>query len=209
MPGRRGRAVEAIAVTAPATISAAGRLAVATFVMVLTLAACSGGGATNNESIPTKVHNPPHTFEHSPNDPRAMKKDMLASDYYRAVLDWCEMQGGNFTLTDEDGGDWDTPKCELGLNGGWLGIMVGIIGGVNVGPPTYWWGLRGWPGGAFATPSRPHGKGLVGSPNHFSSCKSLLNLSAARSGIELIADTPKSVHMLSILTRIRCKNDVS
>ena len=112
--------------TAPVTISA-GRLAVVTFVMALTLAVCSRAGAAD--------------------DLLPMSSNDLASDIYRAVLDWCEARSGNFSLGDdkplfgenmENLSDLGSPGCELGPTEVWGGIP-----GLHVEIPlAFWWGFK-------------------------------------------------------------------
>ena len=111
--------------TAPVTISA-GRLAVATIVMALTLAVCSRAGAADYQ-LP-------------------MSSNDLASDMYRAVLDWCEAQNGNFSLgrgkppfgeNTENLSDLGSPVCELGPTEEWGGVL-----GLFEIPLAFWWGLK-------------------------------------------------------------------
>ena len=98
----------------------------ATFVIALTLAVCSRAGAADDL--------PP------------MSMDDLISDFYRAVLDWCETRSGNFILGGkslfgenmENLSDLGSPGCELGPTEVWGGIP-----GLHVEIPlAFWWGFK-------------------------------------------------------------------
>ncbi len=107
--------------------------------MALTLAACSGA-----ETVPLRTST--GQSMHAPDAATSKARDknttadklleaigMSLSDINKAVLDWCETQGGNFMLP-----EFAAPGCVIGEEG-WAGAM-GVLketpcGGGKSGPP--------------------------------------------------------------------------